>query len=182
MPASMDLYKIVNNIRKTYSPRLNKKYPWEVYLEEGINSLSSEELDCRRPAEDKLFFTVGEKTQNVIEVNHPEDTTGQFDRQKFGQPTLRFGKVGGGDKIIKDENIRHLLCEQHNIICFDSDMDQVMQSIEGNRKDSFIIIRSIADYFDGQTTKEWQPYAALCAAAFAKTLICALPAVPVSPY
>ena len=144
--------------------------------------MQSDELDCRRPSEDKLYFTVGDKTQNIIEVNHPEDTTGQFDRQQFGQPTLRFGKIGGGEKVIKDENVRHLLCEQNNILCFDIGMDQVMESIEGNRKESFIIIRSIADYFDGQTTKEWLPYSSLCAAAFAKTLICALPPPsPISP-
>ena len=29
MPASNELYKIVNNIRKTYNPRLNHSYPWE---------------------------------------------------------------------------------------------------------------------------------------------------------
>ena len=45
-----------------------------------------------------------------------------------------------------------------------------MESIDGNRKDSFIIIRAIADYYDGTTAKEWQPYASLCAAAF-----CAFP-------
>ena len=173
MPSSNELYIIANNIRKTYNTKLNKKYPWEIYLEEGIENLYSDELDCRRPTEDKLFFTVGEK--NVIEANHPEDPLNQSDRQRFDQPTLRFGKVGGGEKIVKDENMRHLLSEQYGIVCFDSDMDQVMESIEGNRKESFIIIRSIVDYFDGSTTKEWQPYAALCAAAFMKTLLCALP-------
>lgn len=173
MPVANDLYKIVNSIRRTYNPQINRKYPWEEYLEEGIDSLYSDELDCRRPNEDKLFFTIGEK--NVIEANHPEDPLNQSDRRQFGMPTLRFGKVGGGDKVAHDENLRHILSEQYGVICFDSDMDQVMESIEGNRKDSFMIIRSIVDYQDGSTNKEWQPYAALCAAAFMKTVICALP-------
>ena len=180
MPASMELYKIVNNIRKTFNPRVNKKYSWEIYLEEGIKSLGSEELDCRRPAEDKLFFTVGER--NIVEVNHPEDQTGVEDRRQFGLPNLRFGKVAGGEKITRDESIRHTLWEQNNVICFDSDMDQVMESIEGNRKDSFIIIRSITDYHDGTTSKEWQAYSSLCAAAMCKTIICSLPPFVPSPY
>jgi nucleoside phosphorylase len=182
MPASMELYKIVNNIRKTYNPKLNAQYPWEEYLEQGIASLYNEELDCRRPQEDKLFFTVGDK--NIIEVNHPEDAeqSGQYDRRRYGLPTLRFGKIAGGEKVVKDENLRHLLSEQHNIQAFDCDMDQVMDSIEGNRKDSFIIVRSIVDYVDGTTSKEWHPYAALCAASFAKTIICALPPPHHSPY
>jgi nucleoside phosphorylase len=170
LPASLDLYQVVNDIRKTYNPKLAKKYPWEVYLEEGISSLRNSELDCRRPNEDKLFFNVGDK--NIIEVSHPED---ENDRQRFGQPTVRFGKIGGGDKIVKDDNLRHLVSEQYNIKCFDTDIDQVMESIEGNRKDSFIVIRSIVDYSDGTTSKEWHPYAALSAAAFTKAIICALP-------
>jgi len=173
MPSSNELYKIVNNIRKTYNPSLNRSYPWEDYLEEGINSLYSEELDCRRPKEDKLFFTVGEK--NVIEADHPEGPLNQNSRRKYGQPMLRFGKCGGGENIVNDENLRHLLSEQYGIACFDSDVDQVMESIEGNRKESFMIVRSVVDYLDGTTNKEWQPYAALCAAAFMKSIVCALP-------
>ena len=179
MPASNELYRVVNSIRKNYNPRLNQKYPWEEYIDEGILSLKSEELDCSRPNEDKLFFTVGEK--NSIEVNHPEDPTNSTDRREFNFPSLRFGKIGGGEKIVRDENLRHILSEEYGIVCFDSDMDQVMESIEGNRKESFIIIRSIVDYIDGSTTKEWQPYSAICAAAFMKTLIRALPAAPRSP-
>jgi len=68
------------------------------------------------------------------------------------------------------------MSNQFGVVCFDSDLDQVMEAIDGNRNDSFILIRAIADYHDGTTSKEWQPYAALCAAAFMKTLLCALPA------
>lgn len=179
LPESNELYRIVNSIRKNYNPQLSQQYPWEEYLEEGISSLYSEELDCRRPSEDKLFFTIGEK--NVIEANHPDDPTGISDRRQFGMPTLRFGKVGGGEKVTQDENLRHILCEQYGVVCFDSDIDQVMESIEGNRKESFMIIRSIVDYQDGTTNKEWHPYSALCAAAFMKTVLCALPNVPRTP-
>lgn len=174
-PGSMELYKVVNNIRKTYNPQLNKVYPWEEYLKEGINSLNNEELDCRKPKDDKLFFTVGEK--NVIEVNHPEYPS----QQKRTGPVLHFGAIGGGEKLIKDESIRQKLSDRFGIIGFDSDVDQVMESIDGNRKESFIIIRAISDYYDGSTSKEWQPYASLCAAAFTKTLLCALPETIKSP-
>ncbi len=171
----MDLYKVVNNIRKTYNPNLNKTYPWEEYLNEGINSLNNEELDCRRPKDDKLFFTVGEK--NVIEINHPDDPA----RKQRSQPMLKFGAIGGGEKLIQDDNLKQKISEKFGVAAFDSDLDQVMESIDGNRKDSFIIIRAIADYYDGTTSKEWQPYAALCAAAFMKTLLCALPQAKKTP-
>lgn len=152
---------------------MENTYPWDEYLEEGIRSLNNEELDCRRPVEDKLFFNLGDK--KIVEVNHPENANGGLDRRHFGKPELKFGKIGGGETIVRDDNLRHLISEQYGILCFDSDMDQVMESIEGNRKDSFIIIRSIVDYIDGSTSKEWHAYSSLCAAAFAKTIICALP-------
>jgi hypothetical protein len=88
---------------------------------------------------------------------------------------VKFGKIGGGKSVSSDENIRHSVSEQYKITCFDSGMDQVMESIVGNRKDSFIVIRSITDYLDGTSNKEWLPHAALCAASFAKAVICSLP-------
>ena len=173
-PGSMELYQIVNDIRKTFNPLSKNVYPWEQYLNDGINALYNEELDYRRPKDDKLFFTVGDK--NVIEINHPEDPY-----KRRGMPTLRFGAIGGGEKLLKDDRLKQQLSDKFGIMCFDSDLDQVMDSIDGNRKDSFIIIRAITDYYDGTTCKEWQPYAALCAAAFMKTVLCALPEIPKSP-
>jgi hypothetical protein len=35
--------------------------------------------------------------------------------------------------------------------------------------------------YDGSTSKEWQPYASFFAAAFTKTLLCALPETIKSP-
>ena len=65
MPSSIQLYKLCNQIRKGYDPALGEKYPWEVFLDQGIESLYNSELDCRRPAEDKLYFTVGEKVRII---------------------------------------------------------------------------------------------------------------------
>jgi hypothetical protein len=174
MPASMELYKIVNSIRKSYNPyqNISSLYPWEEYLSRAIGSLTDEQVDWSRPKEDKLFLNVG--GSNLVEVEHPVSV--EADRRHFGLPSVRFGKIGGGKSISLDEQLRHAVSEQYGIACFDSDVtDQVMESIEGNRKDSFIVIRGIADYADGTTSKEWHPYAALCAASFAKTLICSLP-------
>lgn len=175
LPKSPELYKILMGIQKSYEPHSQKLYPWEEHLAEGIEGLYNEELDCRRPNEDKLLFAVGEK--NLVECEHPMDLTGSFNRREYGQPIVKFGRIAGGEDLSKNEAVRTSLVEQYDILCFDTGMDQVMESIEGNKIDSYIIIRSIADYLDGTTTKEWQPYSALCAAAFAKTVISALPPV-----
>jgi nucleoside phosphorylase len=38
-----------------------------------------------------------------------------------------------------------------------------------------LVIRGICDYCDSHKHKEWQPYAALTAAAYAKTLLSTVP-------
>ena len=54
---------------------------------------------------------------------------------------------------------------------------QVLDSIIGNVKYSFAIIRGIVDYADGTSNagKRWLPYAALSAAAYMKTVIRSMP-------
>jgi hypothetical protein len=48
--------------------------------------------------------------------------------------------------------------------------DAVLESLEGNGNESFLIIRGIVDYTDW-SRKEWQPYSSMAAAAYMKTLI-----------
>ena len=64
------------------------------------------------------------------------------------------------------------IIQQHTSL---TPLQAVMQSIEGNRKDNFTIVRGVSDYIDGTQRREWQPYASLIAAAYAKTLILQLP-------
>lgn len=54
---------------------------------------------------------------------------------------------------------------------------KVLDSIIGNVKYSFAIIRGIVDYADGSSSaaKKWLPYAALAAAAYMKTVIRSMP-------
>ena len=55
---------------------------------------------------------------------------------------------------------------------------QVLESIVGNRKESFLFVRGACDYFDGTKNVVWQPYSALAAAAFMKSVIEKIPVAP----
>ena len=91
-------------------------------------------------------------------------------------PRIHLGPVGSGREVSLK---RGDLAASLNLKAWDSPFDSVIESILGNRKDAFIAVRGIADYRDGSRGKDWQPYAALAAAAFTKALICALP--PITP-
>ena len=70
-----------------------------------------------------------------------------------------------------DDQLRQEYAARNGILAFDSDLDAVVESIYGNRKDQYTLIRGMADYKDGTRRKEWQQYAALMAAAVLKTVI-----------
>jgi len=144
--------------------------PWETYIEEGQGLLQAQEQDYSRPdrSKDRLYMGIGEG--QVIEVQHPPAPEGELPRDS---PQLRFGVFGAG-RPVKSEISRHDFASKYNIHSFDSEFDQVLESIVGNRKDSFLFVRGMADYVDGSKNKDWQPYAALSAAAVTKALIMAL--------
>lgn len=88
---------------------------------------------------------------------------------------MHFGPVASGRVLVKNEQVRQDVASRFGIKAFDCEFDTVTESVFGNRKDRYIFVRGISDYKDGTRKKEWQPFAALAAAAFMKTIISVLP-------
>lgn len=149
--------------------------PWEQYIEEGQALLQGQEADFVRPlpSTDRLYMNIGD--DNIIEVEHPQPPQSDGDMKvHVEKPRIHFGVLGSGRPVVKTDATRLDFASKYNIKAFDTEFDQVLESIEGNRKDCFMFIRGISDYTDGSKNKEWQPYAALAAAAYMKTIIKAL--------
>ena len=106
---------------------------------------------------------------NVIEMQHPEVPEGVEDRQ--GMPKLHYGVLGAGKRFATDDDLRLDFANRYGVHCFDSEFDQVLESIVGNVKESFMFVRGIADYQDGSSKLEWHPYTSLVAAAVVKSII-----------
>jgi nucleoside phosphorylase len=73
---------------------------------------------------------------------------------------------------MKDSDTRDRLAEQYGILCFEMEAAGIMDGLPT------LIIRGICDYCDSHKHKEWQGYAALTAAAYAKVLLSGLPVSP----
>lgn len=150
--------------------------PWEHYIEDGLRALADQESDFARPPDssDRLYMSIGAK--DLIEVAHPAPPQGTSDCRRLpGRPVVHFGSVASGlGSVVRDDSRRHALAEEYGVRAFDTGFDTVIESIYGNRKDHYAFIRGIADYKDGSKGREWQPYAALAAAAFMKAVVCAL--------
>lgn len=148
-----------------------KPRPWDIYVEEGLEHLVKQETSFKRPSSDKKLRIIRQSDGSVIGFEHPLPPLKQDLRP--GIPNICFGSVGSGRLISRTQAARADFAIHNNIRAYDLDFEAVLESLEGNRNESFLVIRGICDYTDG-TTKDWQPYAALTAAAYMKALVMAL--------
>ena len=150
--------------------------PWERYIQDGEALLQGQQVSFNRPRPetDRLFMNIG--GDDVIEMQHPpvpEGITGH----RPGVPVIRLGAIASGKPIVKEDQLRLEFAARHQCVGMDTEFDQVLESIVGNRKESFIFVRGACDYYDGTKNATWQPYAALVAAAFMRSLIEKIPVV-----
>lgn len=172
-------------IARTIVQNDDGKKPWLQYVQEGLQQLSGRgghaEHDFARPAPntDKLYMNIGNK--NVIEVAHPiAQTDGDGDEADAGpvqhQTRLHAGPIGSGYDLVRSDSARTEYAQTYHLLATDSEMNSVLDSVVGNCRESFILVKGIADYKDGTTSRKWQNYASLAAAAVMKTIVCAMDA------
>jgi len=92
--------------------------------------------------------------------------------------------VPGG---LRDYESRQYFLDKFNVRAFDAGFQAVLESVEGNRKDSLLLVRGVCDYDDGTSAdkatsrrrsdtghtseRDWRPYAALAAAGVMKCIV-----------
>ncbi|KAF2180114.1 purine and uridine phosphorylase [Zopfia rhizophila CBS 207.26] len=81
-----------------------------------------------------------------------------------------YGTIGSGDKLMKNAQKRNELRDKYNIIGLEMEAAGTMNRIPVG------VVRGVCDYGDEHKNKEWQPYAAAIAAAYAKAVLSEIPA------
>ncbi|KAH8696611.1 putative kinesin light chain [Talaromyces proteolyticus] len=89
--------------------------------------------------------------------------------RKTRTPQIHYGLIASGDQVMKDSETRDRLAQQYRILCFEMEAAGLMDELPT------LVIRGICDYCDSHKQKQWQGYAALTAAAYAKLLLLAIP-------
>ncbi|KAL4891969.1 nucleoside phosphorylase domain-containing protein [Aspergillus ambiguus] len=84
-------------------------------------------------------------------------------------PQLHYGIIASGNTVIKDGETRERLRKVTGALCFEMEAAGLMQDFP------CIVIRGICDYADSHKNKQWQGYAALAAASYAKELLSHVP-------
>ncbi|KAL2833718.1 nucleoside phosphorylase domain-containing protein [Aspergillus cavernicola] len=85
------------------------------------------------------------------------------------EPYIHYGVIASGDQVIKDAKTRDLVARERDILCFEMEDAGLMDELPS------LAIRGICDYCDSHKNKQWQEYAALSAAACAKSLLSIVP-------
>jgi nucleoside phosphorylase len=76
-----------------------------------------------------------------------------------------YGPIGSGEKLMKNAQKRNELRDRYNVIGLEMEAAGTMNQIPVG------VIRGVCDYGDVHKNKEWQPYAAAMAAAYAKAIL-----------
>ncbi|KAF2465814.1 purine and uridine phosphorylase [Lindgomyces ingoldianus] len=84
-------------------------------------------------------------------------------------PRVFYGTIASADRVIRHGPTRDKIGKEIGAICFEMEAAGLMNDFP------CLVIRGICDYSDTHKNYQWQPYAALTAAAYAKELLHILP-------
>jgi hypothetical protein len=81
-------------------------------------------------------------------------------------PAIHYGLIASANQVMKDALLRDQLAAENDILCFEMEAAGLMNQFP------CLVIRGICDYSDSHKNKEWQGFAAMTAAAYAKDITC----------
>ena len=89
--------------------------------------------------------------------------------REFDDPVVHYGLIGSANQVMNDGFTRERLRKQRGILCFEMEAGGLMDDFP------CIVIRGVSDYSDTHKNRQWQPYAAMTAAACATELLSYIP-------
>ncbi|RYP80050.1 hypothetical protein DL770_006409 [Monosporascus sp. CRB-9-2] len=113
------------------------------------------------------FVDPGQHRDKLYEV---DDRGEQREVERQRRPDSKrtrvwYGPIGSGEKLMRNSRQRNELRDRYNIIGLEMEAAGTMNRIPVG------VIRGVCDYGDEHKNKDWQPYAAAMAAAYAKAIL-----------
>ncbi|KAF7587105.1 hypothetical protein BBP40_007711 [Aspergillus hancockii] len=160
------LLQAINNLKAKHLRRKSA-------LAEYLLPLSNQRTFIR-PETDDLFKWDYEHVEGpTCEKCDPQNLVKRSLRQNK-DVMVHYGIIASGNRVIRDGKTRQMLRDElGDIICFDMEAAGLMDCFP------CLVIRGICDYSDSHKNKDWQPYAAIAAAAATKELLSVIPATQV---
>ncbi|PNS18094.1 Palmitoyltransferase akr1 [Sphaceloma murrayae] len=119
-----------------------------------------------RPSSDRLFHSDALHQGNAGNCNGCDMSKEVLRLPRQHQdPVVHYGTIATGNRVIKNAQTRDRLGKDLGAICCEMEAAGIMTSFPG------LIVRGICDYADSHKNMDWQPFAALTAAAYTKELL-----------
>lgn len=146
------------------------------YLRESLSTVK-----CSLGEENETFIYPGQDKDILFNSKYQHNGTlsdcGDCDNRQLESrpprsctsPRVHYGTIASGNQLIKDARTRDELAKPLGVLCFEMEAAGLMNQL------SCLVIRGICDYADSHKNKDWQGYAALTAAAYAKELLSEAP-------
>ncbi|GKT92040.1 ankyrin repeat protein [Colletotrichum tofieldiae] len=80
-------------------------------------------------------------------------------------PAIHYGLIASANQVMKNAEIRDKLSRDKDVLCFEMEAAGLMNHFP------CLVVRGVCDYSDSHKNKEWQGFAAMSAAAYAKDLL-----------
>lgn len=145
-------------------------YP--AYIEKATQRSARTRQNFGRPnaSTDRLFRIEHDHptTTAMCEACLPEWEESRDTRDEPG-PQVFYGIIASGNAVMKHGATRERLRRESGALCFESEAAGLMMDFP------CIVVRGICDYADSHKNKQWQGYAALAAASYAKELLSYVP-------
>lgn len=124
------------------------------------------------PASDRLYkpyIVHSSSSSHGCDVECGDDTTYLIARRERDEedddPTIHYGLITSGNQLMKDARTRDALAAERDVLCFEIEAAGLINHFP------CLVIRGICDYSDSHKNKDWQGFAAMMAAAYAKDLL-----------
>ncbi|KAN0067053.1 Nucleoside phosphorylase domain containing protein [Elaphomyces granulatus] len=130
------------------------------------NPAMQQNFKHRNPEDDRLFqadydHMDGEKDCKNCNEEHLVQRMSRI--PNF--PVVHYGVIGSANRVMRHGVTREKLRQERGILCFEMEAAGLMDNFP------CLVVRGICDYSDTHKNKDWQPYAAATAAAYAKELL-----------
>ena len=140
------------------------RHPWEAHLNKAECS-----YNFQRPAPETDVLHDARDQAN--QIPHPKDPW--RDRHPTS-PRIHLAAIGSANTLLKNAALRDRLRDEHGVRAIEMEGSGTADAAWSARRD-YLVIRGICDYCDTHKNDDWQRYAALVAAAYARALIENLP-------
>ncbi|KAB8215217.1 hypothetical protein BDV33DRAFT_208569 [Aspergillus novoparasiticus] len=153
---------------------------FNAYIDETLRHYNASDSTFKHPGpdDDRLFDASYDHDPFYSSCSNcdPEELVIRKSRVS-DSPVVHYGIIASGNQVMKHGQTRNRIAKElGDVLCFEMEAAGIMDSFP------CIVIRGICDYCDSHKNKQWQGYAALCAAAYTKELLSHVPIMEISKH